>query len=236
VQGYTRRQLKQDKFVETTQEAVHWASGHQRPVIWGIGLVIVAAVAYFGITAWLDRQNEQANAGLTQAMRTLTLPLRPADAPASQTTTGYASATERAKAAEKQFQDLAQKYSYTKTGKIAHYMQGVAAVQAGDNAGAEQQLKSVADSDDKDVSSLAKLALASLYRSTNRPADAAKIYKDLQEHPSATVSKAQAQLEMAEMYEKSDPTQAMNIYQQIQKEDPASPAATIANARLATVK
>jgi TolA-binding protein len=235
VQGYTRRQLKQDRFVETTQEAVHWASGHQRPVIWGIALIVIVVGAYFGVTAWIDRQNEQANAGLSVALRTMADPLRPADAPAGQGT-GYATAAERAKAAEKQFQDVGNKYSYTKAGKVARYMQGVAAVQAGDNAAAEQQLKSVADSGDKDVAALAKLALASLYRSTNRPADAARVYKDLQDHPTATVSKAEAQLELAEMYEKSDPTQAMNIYQQIQKEDPVGPAAQIANARLAAVK
>ena len=235
MQGYTRRQLKQDRFVETTQEAVHWASGHQLIVVWAIGLIVVAATAYFGITAWMAHQNEQANAGLSVAMRTLTEPLRPADAPTGQGA-GYASAAERAKAAEKQFQDIAQKFSYTKAGRVAHYMQGVAAIQAGDSAAAEQQLKAVADSRDKDVAALAKLALASLYRATNRSSDAARIYKDLQDHPSATVSKAEAQLEMAEMYEKTDPTQAMNIYQQIQKENPASPAAQIASARLATVK
>jgi predicted negative regulator of RcsB-dependent stress response len=235
VQGYTRRQLKQDRFVETTQEAVHWASGHQRPVIWAIVAIIIAAAAFFGITAWIDRQNEQANAGLSVALRAMSEPLRPADAPAGQGP-GYATAAERAKAAEKQFQDLGNKFSYTRAGKVARYLQGVTAIQAGDNDGAEQQLKSVADSRDKDVAALAKLALASLYRSTNRPTDAVRLYKDLQQHPTTTVSKSEAELEMAEMYEKTDPTQAMNIYQQIQKEDPVGPAAQIASARLAAVK
>jgi len=214
---------------------MHWASGHQRPVVWGVALIIIAAAAYFGGTTWIDHQNELANAGLTASFRTLTEPLRPADAPAGQGT-GYTTSAERAKAAAKQFQDLAGKFSYTKAGRVAHYMQGVALVQAGDNAAAEQQLKSVADSRDKDVAALAKLALASLYRSTNRPADAVRLYKDLQDHPSSTVSKPEAQLEMAELYEKTDPTQAMNIYQQIQKEDPIGPAAQIAGARMNSVK
>lgn len=235
MQGYTRRQLKQDRFVETTQEAVHWASGHQRPVIWGIVLVIVIVAAYFGITTWLDHQNEAANAGLSSAIRTLNEPLRPADAPAGQGT-GYTGIAARAKAAEKQFQEVADKYSYTRSGKVARYMQGVMALQAGDNATGEQQLKAVADSRDKDTAALAKLALASYYRSSNRAADAARIYKDLQDHPTNTVSKSQAQLEMAEMYEKTDPTQAMNIYQQIQKENPASAAAQIAGSRIASSK
>lgn len=235
MQGYTRRQLKQDRFVETTQEAVDWASGHQRIVIWVVVAIIVAAGGYFGVTSWLDRQNELANAGLSVAVRTMSEPLRPADAPAT-AGSGYANAAERAKAAAKQFQDVADKYSYTKGGKIARYMQGVADMKAGDNSAAEQQLKSAADSSDKDVASLAKMALASLYRSENRQADAVRIYKDVQEHPTDTVSKTQVQLELAAMYEKTDPAQATTIYKQIQTDDPKSTAAQIAAARLASVK
>ena len=77
------------------------------------------------------------------------------------------------------------------------------------------------------------MSLATLYRATNRSSEAVKIYKDLQDHPTDTVSKAQAQLEMAEMYESSDPQQAASIYQQIQKDDPTSQAARIAGAKLA---
>jgi len=235
VQGYTRRQLKQDRFVETTQEAVDWASGHQRFVIWGVVAVVVAAGCYFSITAWLSHQNELANAGLTTAVRTLSEPLRPADAPAT-AGGGFSSVIDRAKAAEKQFQDIADKYSYTKAGKIARYMQGATAMQAGDDAAAEQRLKSAAEARDKDVAALAKMALASLYRSQNRQADAIGIYKDVESHPTDTVSKTQAELELAALYEKTDPAQATTIYKQIQTEDPAGPAAQIAAARLATVK
>lgn len=235
MQGYTRRQLKQDRFVETTQEAVHWASGHQRYLIFGIVTVVVAAGAYFGITTWLSHQNDLANMGLSAAVRTMSQPVRPADAPATGDGS-YGSVAERAKAAQKQFQDVADKYSYTKAGKIARYMQGVSAMEAGDNAAAEQQLKSAAESRDKDVAALAKMALASFYRSQNRQSDATRIYKDLIDHPSDSVSKTQAQLELAALYEKIDPAQATTIYKQIQTEDPKGPAAQIATSRLATVK
>ena len=67
-------------------------------------------------------------------------------------------------------------------------------------------------------------------------ADAIAAYKDLSEHPTVTVSKSQAQLELAEMYETTDPQQATLIYQQLQKEDPRSPAAQVASQKLAKVK
>ncbi len=236
MQGYTRRQLKEDRFAETAKEAATWASGHRRPVVWVIGLVVVAALASAGIIYWLGRQTEQANIELGAAMRTLSEPLRPAGTPPGEGDAGFTTVAERAKAAGKQFQAVADKYGYLKAGKIARYMQGAATMHAGDNAAAEQQLKAVAESRDKDISALAKMALASLYRSTNRLADAARMYKDVEDHPSGTVSKSQAQLEMAAMYESADPQQAASIYQQIQKDDPASAAAQIAASKMAAVK
>jgi hypothetical protein len=115
-------------------------------------------------------------------------------------------------------------------------MEGMAAMDAGDKAAAEQALKDVAGSSDKSVAALAKMALASLYRSTNRQVEASKLYKDLQDHPTDTVSKVQAQLEMAEMYEASDPQQAASLYQQIQKENPTGIAGQIATGKLAGPK
>ncbi|HKD44847.1 MAG TPA: tetratricopeptide repeat protein [Candidatus Angelobacter sp.] len=237
MQGYTRRQLKEDRFAETAKEAASWASGHRRPVVWGIGVVVVAALVYAGVSYWLDRQSEQANIELGVAMRTLGEPLRPAGTPAgAEGDAGYTTLAERAKAAGKQFQSVADKYGYIKAGKIARYMQGVTTMQAGDNTLAEQQLKAVADSRNKDVAALAKMSLASLYRSTNRLADAARIYKNVEDHPTDTVSKSQAQLEMAAMYESTAPQEAATIYQQILKEDPKGEAAQIASSRLATIK
>jgi predicted negative regulator of RcsB-dependent stress response len=238
VQGYTRRQLKEDRFAETAKEAASWTSEHQRPVIWGIALLVMAALAGFGIYTWLNQKSEKANIELGVAMRTLSQPIRPAGAPtpAEGDPVSFASSAERAKAAGKQFQAVADNYGYTKPGKIARYMQGVTAMQAGDNAAAEQQLKAIADSSDKDIAALAKMALASLYRSTNRLGDAARTYQDIVDHPTNTVSKVDAQLEMAAMYETTNPPEAATIYQQIQKDDPNSPASQIAASRLATVK
>ena len=115
-------------------------------------------------------------------------------------------------------------------------MRGIALMQAGDKAGAEQDLKTAASFSDRDIAALAKTALASIYRTSNRTPEAIAIYKELSEHPTATVSKAQAQLELAEIYETTDPQQAALIYQQLQKEDPRSPAAQMAAQKLAKSK
>lgn len=233
MQSYTRRQLKEDKFAKGTKEAVHWAVEHRPVLLWSIGIVVIGALAIIGILLWGTRQSERANMALGQALETLNAPIRPAGTPADPTTKSFASGVERGKEAEKELQAISGQYPHTKAGKLAGYLAGTAAIQAGDNAGAERQLKTVADSSDAEVAALAKLALANLYSTTNRSVDAATIYRDLIDHPTVTVPKGEAQLQLAEMYESSDPKEAQNLYQQIQKESPTSAAAQIAASKLA---
>lgn len=229
--GYTRRQLKEDKFAETAQDAAEWASGHRKLVTWSLGVAIVAVLVIVGGWTWRSRQIEQANIDLSDALRTLSSPLRPAGTPAGETPS-YTSIAERGQTAAKQLQAIADKYSLVPPGKVARYLLGTAQLQAGNTAAAEQTFKTASDFSDKDIAALAKMSLASIYNDSNRQADAIKIYKELSDHPTATVSKGTAQLALAEIYEKTDPQQATTIYQQLQKDDPHSQAAQVAAQKL----
>ena len=233
--AYTRRQLKEDKFAKGTQEAVHWATEHRQLLIMAIGTILVVGIAVTVFLAWTSHQSEKANLGLGKALQTSVAPVRPPNTPADPTMKSFASMAERAREAEKQFKAVADQYPHTSPGKIARYLAGTMAAQTGDNAEAERLLKSAADERDKSISSLAKLALANLYRATNRPSDAAKLYKDLTDNPTDTVSKAQAQLQLAEMYETIDPQEAKNIYEQIQKTEDPRGAGGIASSKLANL-
>jgi TolA-binding protein len=238
VPGYSRRELKHDRFAESAQGAAKWAGGHRQAVILTIGLLLVVVIATTGFITWHSRQVEQGNIELSAAIRTYEAQLTPADAPAApaDNTPKFTTIADRAKAAQKLFSTAADKYSSVAPGKIARYMSGMAFLQAGDKSGAEQELKKAIDSGDKDVAALAKMALASLDRESNRAPDAIALYKDVSEHPTNTVSKAAAQLELASMYETTDPQQAALIYQQLQKEDPQSAAAQIAAQKLSKSK
>ena len=236
MQGYSRRQLKEDKFAETAQGAAAWAAGHRSTTIGSVVAGVLVILAIIGFVTWRSRQSEQGNIALASAIRTFDTPLSPAGIPSTPGAPVFTNVVDRAKAGEKAFKAVADSYSYTGPARMARYMEGVAALQAGDNAGAEAILKTAGDSGDQEISALAKLSLAELYRSINRAADAAKIYKDLADHPTATVPKTRAQLSMAEMYESSAPDQAAAIYQQIQKDNPKSVAAQIAGAKLSGCK
>ena len=232
MQGYTRRQLKQDKFAETAQGAVHWATEHRSKIMLAAGVVLVAAIAAVGLLAWNSRQTEKANLALSSAIRTYSATLRAPGTPVNENIQSFTSLVERNQAAAKEFKAVADQYPHTKPGKIARYMAAVAATQAGDST-AEKQLKDIADSGDANVAALAKLSLAGIYRTSNKQSEAARIYKDLSDHPTETVSKTRAQLELAEMYEATDPKEAATIYQQIQKDNPNTAVGQIAASKLA---
>lgn len=236
--GYTRRQLKEDKFAETAQGAAHWATAHRQTVVWTIGLVLVAILAAVGVMGWRSRQLDKGNTELAAAFRTMNAQIVPAGNPAPTEDPGqtFPTITDRAKAAEKQFSAVADKYSGVAPGRIARYMRGVTLMQAGDKAAAEQELKTAANLSDKDMAALAKMALASMYQASNRTPDAIAVYKELADHPTNTVSKGEAQLAMAAIYETTDPQQAVLIYQQLQKEDPRSPAGQLAQQKLSKPK
>ncbi|HEY6349771.1 MAG TPA: tetratricopeptide repeat protein [Candidatus Angelobacter sp.] len=233
MQSYTRHQLKEDKFAKGTQEAVHWATEHRRLLIGSISVLVVAAILITGFLAWNSHKTEQANIALSKALQTFSTPLRPPGTPPDPSIKTFSSIAERGKQAETELQAVADQFPHTKPGKMAGYLAGTAAIQAGDNAPAERLLKSAADDGDKNIASLGKLALANFYRTGNRSIDAAKLYKELIDNPTDMVSKGQAQLELAQLYESTDPKEAANIYQQIQKDDPKSAAARIAANKLA---
>ena len=84
---------------------------------------------------------------------------------------------------------------------MARYFAGVTFHDLGDNASAENDLKQVSDSRYKEIASLAKVALASVYHDTNRNSQAVELYKQLIDHPTVSVGKNTAQFLLASQYE-----------------------------------
>lgn len=237
----TRHQLKQDKFSRTTLQAaeatVNWSGEHKSRLVTGGVVLLVLALAVAGGWYYLNQQDLKASVDLTRAVRALDTPLRPPGAPAEPDYPTFASSKERATEAHKQFQAIADKYSHTRSGEVARYFLGVTSAQMGDNAAAERDLKAVTDSRDSGIAGLAKMALAAVYRNTNRNKDAVEIYNQLIAKPTSTVSKPMAQMELGATYESEQKTtEARQIYQQIQKENPNSEAAQAASARIQQLK
>ena len=237
----TRHQLKEDRFSKATLEAaektVHWTQEHQSKLIAAaIAVVVIGAIAVGG-WYYVQSQDEKASFDLAGAVRTLETPLRPPGTPAQPGFDSFQSLAERATAARKQFQTIADNYPETHTGKLARYFVGLTSTQLGDNATAEKTLQQAANSSDHDLSALGKFALASVYRAENKDAQAVELYQQVIANPTAEVSKVAVQLELASFYEsRQKPDEAKRIYDQIEKENPSSEAASLAQRRAAELK
>jgi TolA-binding protein len=241
VRAQTRHQLKQDAFSRVTigaaEKTAHWSVEHRNTLaVAAVAVVIVAAVVAGG---WYYQsvQDEKASFDLTQGTRTLEAQLRPAGVPAQPDVPSFTSAKERAEAAGIQFRAIVDKYPHTRTADMARYFLGVTSASMGDNAGAENNFKAIASTGNKELASVAKLALAALDGNTNRTKDAVALYQDLINHPTASVSKATAQLQLAELYQSSNqPLDAKRLYEQIKKDNPTTEAGQLATQKLAELK
>ncbi len=231
-----RHQLKQDRFAVATAETVSWAVEH-RKLLTTLG--IIAAVIVAGVLAgyyYLQQQNQAASLAMAKAFRTYDAAIVPAGTPPQPGMVLFNSAAERAKAAQPLFQTVVQNYPHTHNAEIARYFVALTDLDVGNSAAAEKQLQDISQAHNADLASLAKFALANQYRNTGRDAQAIDLYKQLVAHPTSSVSKAQAQLGLAEAYAGKQPDEARRLYQQIQKDDPTSPAAEIASTRLSALK
>jgi tetratricopeptide (TPR) repeat protein len=241
VRAEARHQLKTDKFrgatIDAAERTVHWTVEHQSKLIVATVVVVIVVAAALGGWYYLIKQDEKASVDFGKATQTMDTPLRPADAPPQPDSPSFASSKERATEAHKQFQAIVDKYPHTRAADFSHYYLGVTSADLGDSAAAERELKDVAGYHNEDLSSLAKMALASVYRSTNRRKEAVDIYQQLINKPTQMVSKGAAEIELAQTYQAAGMTaDARKQYEQISKEAPQSAAAQIASNKLAELK
>ncbi|HKI24852.1 MAG TPA: tetratricopeptide repeat protein [Candidatus Sulfotelmatobacter sp.] len=237
----TRRQLKQDAFSRVTLEAAektaHWTVEHRSTLIISGVAVAIVLTAVIGGWLYLGAQDEKASFELSQAVRTLSTPLRPPGTPEQPDFPTFQSSQERMQAAQKQFRAIVDKYPHTRTADMAHYFLGVTAENLSDNATAERDFKDAASASNKDLAAVAKVALASLYGQTNRTKEAAALYQELINKPTSSVGKVTAQLQLAELYQNSNqPLDAKRIYEQIKRENPSNEAGQLATQKLAELK
>jgi predicted negative regulator of RcsB-dependent stress response len=228
----TRHALKKDSFAQATASSMSWLSGHRSSVQrWTIVLIALLAVggALLGYSAW---SSNKAQAAMGAALDAYNAQLAEPGAPAADGI--YATSADRAKAANQQFVAVANQYGWLSEGAKAHYFAGVTYQELGNIAAAETELKAAAGSWNRNLSNLAKLALAGLYHQTNRDAQAIEMYNALAAKPSDTVSAVVAQLDLADLYAATgQQSQAMTLWGKVKDADKEGVAGSIAAQKLA---
>jgi tetratricopeptide (TPR) repeat protein len=226
-----RHALKKDKFAQATASSMSWLSGHRSGVLRWVIVGVVVLVAGIASLVFLNFRSTTADAALDAAMDVYTAPLAQPGAPAEKGI--YTTANDRSKAANQQFTAVAQQYGWLSEGSKAHYFAGVTYEELGQNGPAETELKAAAGSWNRNLSNLAKLALAGLYHQTDRDAQAIDLYNALAAKPSETVPAAVAQLDLADLYAgtgKQD--QAKALWAKVKDADKDGAAGGIASQKL----
>ena len=95
-------------------------------------------------------------------------------------------------------------------GFSAVYLSGAAA-EKGDTADAEKRLRNVVEHGPNNYASMARVSLAQVLATEGKMPEAEKVLRDAVAHPSAMVSKESAQLALAQLLAKSNPTEAKKI-------------------------
>jgi tetratricopeptide (TPR) repeat protein len=233
VDQQTKKALKHDQFIDTTNQSIEWAKDNRHSVIVTSAILLATIiVVVVGMVIYNNRAN-QASIAFGAAMQAYQTPLATPGQPVPPGVKTYSSTAERAKAANELFMGVADKYGMTPDGKVSRYFGGLTYVEEGQNGPAESTLKQVASGWNSDLAALAKLSLAQLYRQTGRTPQAIDLYNELTAKPTNTVPPGLAQLQLAELYEsQGKPEMAKKIYAQLKDKDAKGPAGVLAAQKL----
>lgn len=228
----TRHALKKDKFAQAAASSASWVSGHRAGVLrW---VVIGAAVVVLGVGAlvyWSIRASA-ASLALGEAVDVYDAPLAQPGAPPEPGV--YSAAADRSKEANREFVAIAHDYGWLPEGSKARYFAGITYEEMGENGNAEADLKAASGAWDHNLANLAKVALAGLYRQTNRDSEAIDLYNQIVAKPSATVSAGAAQLDLADLYAaEGKQDQARALWAKVKDADKDGAAGQIAEQKLA---
>ena len=216
-----------------TQTGVDWLAANRKNTI-RLAIIALAVIAVVVIAAVIfNARSSSADTAFGSAMDTFNTPIASPAQPIPPGTKTFSSAAERARAANPQFLDVANRYGMTSAGHNSLYFAGLTYADMGNMAQAETYLKKAASAGNANTASLSNLALANLYSQTNRSADAIKLLQDLVAHPTAAVPAGTAQLTLAAIYQSTDPAKAHQIYAVLKDKDKTTAAGEIAAQKLA---
>jgi predicted negative regulator of RcsB-dependent stress response len=230
---YTRQELKQDKFAASAAEAMQGISAHRTDVLRSVVALVVLVALVGGIWWYVTSREDAASDALGRAMVTNDAPVVPPGTAIPSGVTAFNSSQERLIAAKKAFYAISEQYGWTHSGQYARYLAATTEQALGNDKVAEDQLRALSTVRRKELASMAKYALAAVYRDENRDADAIRLLQLLTDKPTVSVPKATAQFALADIYIAEHQTdKAKVIYDQIAKDNPKGSISQIAKAHL----
>ena len=228
--------MKHDALVDNAQSAVAWLEEHKSEAIRFAAVLIAVVAIGIGSVMFYQHRQEQASVAFGAAMDIYSAPVAQPGVPAQPGVRTYPSSAARAQAANALFLKVADSYGSTDSGKNALYFSGLCYMEMGQASQAEKTLKQVVRDGNKNLAALGNLALVNLYQQNGHASDAIRLLNQLASHPTTAVPASEAKLELASMYEKTNPQQAQQIYAQLKDKDSKTAAGQIAAQKLQEMK
>lgn len=228
----TRQELKKDELTIRFAALRELYLQHRRKLALLGGAVLLVSAVAAGLLLYVRSQQAQAGESFARALATFHAPVIPAPPVNNPNMEFFKTDEEKYTAALEKFTELAEGFSWYAQGEMAQYYAALCQRELGKLPEAEQDLVSIEGGGNRDVAGLAKVALAGIYAQTGRAEEAEKLYEEMGNDPTRTVPKATAQLALAELYQKTRPEQAVNLYQQIVDDYPGTGVSELATQRL----
>src|SRR5712692_2501622 len=169
----TRKTLKTDKFAAEVTESVEYLSEHRRQALTYGGAIVAALAIGTGIFFYLQRQGEASHEALARALVIERALVTEEERPGRVT---FKTEAEKNDKALKAFEGIVKNFPRSKEVKIARYYIGLTQLQLGHKEQAQKELEKLAGEGNDSMPSLARLALADVYSSMGKDAEARKIY------------------------------------------------------------
>jgi predicted negative regulator of RcsB-dependent stress response len=214
----SRKELKQDKVRETFEHGAEAVLSHTRLMTIVLLVIIVSAAGYLGWRLYSDRQTNQAQLGLDDAMKIYNAPLASSGQPPLPGEATYADPSKRSQDALTKFSAVASQYPHTNPGKLARYYAALCMMDLDRLNQAAEELKKLDAGSDKELAALAQYQSALIDERTGKKDDAIKVLRTLSDSGSVLVPKPMVMLELAGLLGGSDPKQAKDIYEQLKKD------------------
>lgn len=190
--------------------------GKGRVILYGVAAVAVLLIIVSLFYVWNRRTNNAAQAALGDAIETSQAQVTDSPLPAGVTLKTFKTEKERAEAAIKEFQAVADKYGGSYAEK-ARYFMALSRLDVDRTAGMKD-LENLSNGSDG-VSNMAKFALAQAYAADGKYPEAEKLYSELSKEQNPVVSSETVRFELAQIYEKQKKNkEAADLYFQIAKE------------------
>jgi predicted negative regulator of RcsB-dependent stress response len=216
----SRKELKHDRVRESFEHGAEAVLSHTRILSTVLLAAIIVASGYLGWKFYHERQTNQAQAALDDALKIFNASIT---TPGEQALPGeltYPDPQKRAQDAETKFAAVAAQYPHTNPGKLARYYSALCLMDLDRINQAAEELKKLTGSSDKELSALSQFQMALIDERTGKNDEAIKTLRALSTSGSVLVPKPMVLLELAGVLGPSDAKQATSIYEQLKKDYP----------------